>query len=237
MWIRARRRSGRENYGERRLKMPRWRGDFSQQITMVRSWLLDGEYNVSRTLLFQYYNRPFKGAGFDRLARGRSGTTIGSRKLDAIRALNIHPSRAMSDLLRFPQFQILVGEQLERLPSDIDLHKLSQTRFDELLEPGSPGWRLWEILALALRASRTREYFVGASKLASATRPKLIPVEDSVVRKTLKVSRTNAWRMSYELVSDSEIQEKLVRLQSEVAKTRSVPLHRMLDVVVWRRGR
>jgi hypothetical protein len=118
----------------------------------------------------------------------------------------------------------------------LNLEGLSQRDFDRLLEPNRPGWELWEILAANFRASRTREFNVGASKLASAKRPTLIPIEDSLVRRILRVNRYDMWRVIYELVSDPEIQGALVRLRRGVPQARSVPLHRILDVVAWRRA-
>jgi hypothetical protein len=88
-----------------------------------------------------------------------------------------------------------------------------------------------------MRASRTREFNVGASKLTSSKRPTLVPIEDSLVRTLLKVTRYDMWRVIYELVSDPVVRAGLERLQSDVSMVATVPLHRVLDVVVWRRGR
>ena len=78
---------------------------------------------------------------------------------------------------------------------------------------------------------------MGASKLASAKRPTLIPIEDSLVRRILRVNRYDMWRVIYELVNDRDIRNGLLLLRREVPEARSVPLHRILDVVVWMRAR
>lgn len=216
--------------------MPRWRDQFAPQIRLARGWFVGTELALSRSLLSGYYTRPFTGAKFDRLAGLGDPDMIERSDVDAIRALSIHPSRQFVSLVNNSDFQSAVGESLRQIETGLLLEDLSQRDFDRLLEPEKPAWDLWEVVAANLRASKTREYWVGASKLASAKRPTLIPIEDSLVRKILRINRNDAWRVIYELVSDREIRGSLTVLRSEVPEARSVPLHRVLDVVAWRRA-
>ena len=65
---------------------------------------------------------------------------------------------------------------------------------------------------------------MAASKLLSAKRPLLIPLEDSLVRKVLRVSRREVWAAIYWAVRDEQINERLMALRDEVSVGPSLPL-------------
>ena len=136
--------------------MPKWGNQFATQIRRVQGWFVDGESARSKALLSEYYQRPFRGATFDELAGLGNEYMIEPRDLDAIRALSIHPSRQFVSLLDDQEFQAAVAGTLRQIGMDLLLEELPQRDFDKLLEPESPGWDLWEILAANLRASEDR---------------------------------------------------------------------------------
>ena len=198
---------------------------------------MSGTSFAIESLLSGYYTRPFPGAKFDRLAGLGDPDMIERSDVDAIRALSIHPSRQFVSLLNNPDFQSAVGKSLRQIETGLLLEDLSQRDFDRLLEPEKPGWDLWEVLAANLRASKTREYWVGASKFAFGQAPHTVSDRGQLGEEDPQdqpiLTRGGSF---YELVSDREIRDSLTLLRSEVPETRSVPLHRVLDVVAWRRA-
>jgi len=218
--------------------VPHFTDTFSHHVELVRTWFDAENLDHSKSLVAGYYdpNHAFRGATFDQLAGKGNASQIEETDLDAIRALSIHPSRQFVALTGSAEFRADVSEVLRNIPEGLMLEELSRREFDDLLEPGCAAWEFWEVLAANMRSTKTREFNVGASKLASSKRPTLIPIEDSLVRRLLKVRSFDTWRVVYVLVRDPTIRRGLSRLRDEVPAVDTVPLHRILDVVAWRRA-
>src|SRR6185437_13487551 len=92
-----------------------------------------------------------------------------------------------------------------QIPAEMALEDLSCKEFDEHLGPGSVAWAAWYELSGLLKATGARAPYVGASKLLAAKRIRLIPLEDSYVRRVLNTSRRDIWQVIHCLVRDPQI--------------------------------
>ncbi len=139
---------------------------------------------------------------------------------------------------------LLSGDGIERteelladVPTNVDLWHDGAA---DAMRRGGPAWQLWNLVRTA---SWPRPFdSVGhndvgptiASKLLAAKRPRLVPIEDTVVRDALgpEVNKWSSWR-------DALRDESLRDLIAD--RTSSAPDHmsllRRIDVVVWMRNR
>lgn len=123
---------------------------------------------------------------------------------------------------------------LSQVPVDVDLHRSAETD----IERGSPGWELWDVLRRGL-VDRNRDGLgqVRTSKLLARKRPRLLPVWDRYVKSELGVrGTTDHWSSVRGWLSDER-----VRTLDELRVEARVPAHvstlRILDVLLWMRGR
>jgi hypothetical protein len=210
---------------------------FQAQLSIVRSWLTPAAFDGAKNLVSEYYETPFSGARFDQLAGSEAPNEMGQNDFTAVRALSIGFPSGFVDETSTAQFKGSLGEQLGNLSTTARLEDLSESHFHEKLGEGGPAWTAWEFLVKELKRYRARAPYVAASKLLSAKRPLLIPLEDSLVRKVLRVSRLEVWEAIYWAVRDEQINERLMALRDEVALEIRLPLHRVLDVLAWQKGR
>jgi hypothetical protein len=160
---------------------------------------------------------------------------IAEDDLNAVRALSIRFPRAFVQCLERDDVRRHIREVLGQIPSDVALEDLSCPDFDELLGPESVAWKAWEELSGCLREAGARAPLVGASKLLAAKRLQLIPLEDSYVRRSLSTRRRDIWKVIHCIVRDPQIREDLERIRREVPSASHVTLHRILDIIAWRR--
>jgi hypothetical protein len=204
------------------------------QIEKVRSWLSDQHRRCAAWLVSDYYER-FRGARFDALARRSPAGMITRDDLDAVRALSIGFPHAFIDRLERPDVQDRIQQMLSLIPAELALENLSRVEFDELLGPKSHAWKAWEYLALALKEDGARAHLVGASKLLSAKRPLLIPLEDSYVRRTFGCPRRDIWQAIFDTVTDPQVSEGLTWIRRQMPRGNAIAPHRILDVIAWRK--
>jgi hypothetical protein len=205
----------------------------SQRIEKVRSWLRCEHRHCAVWLVSDYY-AGFRGAQFDALAGSRPTDAITPGDLDAVRALSIGFPTAFVDGLGRGDAAQRIRAMLSQVPSDIDLEDLSYAQFKELLGPDSFAWRVWEDLAAALREAGARAPLVGASKLLAAKRPRLVPLEDSYVRRALGCRRRDIWEVIFHVVKDRQVREDLIWVRHQSGAD-SVTVHRVLDIIAWRK--
>jgi Family of unknown function (DUF6308) len=155
--------------------------------------------------------------------------------LDAVRALSIRFPRAFSQDLRRDDVKERLGKLLVQIPADAALEDLSWEEFDEHLGPDSVAWAAWHELSGLLLAAGARAPYVGASKLLAAKRIRLIPLEDSYVRRVLNTSRPDIWKVIHCLVRDPQIREGPLRARAAVPAAGQLTVHRTLDIIAWRK--
>lgn len=210
---------------------------WAPQVEKVRSWLSGEHRECAIRLVRDYYTepKPFPGSRFDKLAGGSSADEITVDDLNAVRSLSIgFPRSFVSDLDRGDARQ-RIHRMFAEIPSDVVLEDLSCADFDRLLGPDSAAWNAWYELAGWLKAAKARAPLVGASKLMAAKRPLLVPLEDSFVRRALDCRRRDIWQVIYCIVQDPQVREGLAAVRQEVPTASHITLHRVLDVIAWRK--
>jgi hypothetical protein len=124
---------------------------------------------------------------------------------------------------------------LVQIPVDAVLEDLSCEQFDEHLGRDSAAWAAWLELSGLLKAAGARAPYVGASKLLAAKRIRLIPLEDSYVRRVLRTGRPDIWQVIHCLVRDPQVREGLLRVRAAVPAAGDLTVHRTLDIIAWRK--
>jgi hypothetical protein len=204
------------------------------QLQIVHPWLGEEHYESARWLVRDYADR-FRGACFDTLASQTPANAITEGDLNAVRALSIRFPQAFVQHLEREDVQRHVREILIQIPAEAILEDLSCPDVDRLLGPESTAWRAWQELADCLRTARARAPLVGASKLLAAKRLRLVPLEDSYVRSSLRTSRRDIWKVIHCIVRDPQVRDSLARLRHDVPAARDFTLHRILDIIAWRK--
>lgn len=206
-----------------------------EQLDIVRLWLGPDHQTCARWLVCDYLDR-LGGRRFDELANGDSPPdVITGKDLDAVRALSIRFPRAFIRDLERANVQERLGELLGQIPSAVVLEDLTCEEFDEFLGRGSAAWAAWDELSGLLKAAGARAPYVGASKLLAAKRIRLIPLEDSYVRRVLRTSRPDVWKVIYCLVRDPQIRAGLLQVRAAVPAAGRLTVHRILDIIAWRK--
>lgn len=208
--------------------------DCRPQLETVRSWLSDKHYECAKWLVRDYING-FRGARFDSLAGHTPADAITEGDLNAVRALSIRFPRAFAQDLERDDVRRHMREILIQIPVDAVLEDLACSEFDQLLGPESAAWKAWLELADCLRTARARAPLVGASKLLAVKRMRLIPLEDSYVRSSLRTSRRDIWKVIHCIVRDPQVCESLSRVRDDVPAASDLTLHRTLDIITWRK--
>jgi hypothetical protein len=206
-----------------------------EQLDLVRSWLTLDHQECASWLLCDYMDQ-FGGARFDKLANGDSPPgVITESDLDAVRALSIRFPRSFVQALEGDDVKERLGKLLVEIPADAVLEDLSCEQFDKHLGRGSAAWAAWEELSGLLKAAGARAPYVGASKLLAAKRVRLIPLEDSYVRRVLNTRRPDIWMVIHCLVRDPQVREGLLRARAAVPAAGQLTVHRTLDIIAWRK--
>lgn len=162
--------------------------------------------------------------------------------LYALTTLDIEvPRRAGIGILATEQAEIT--QLLEQIP-DVKLQDLSRSEFLEHLGPDSPAARLWDLLRR--NGTTTGKWGIGpttASKIMARKRPKLIPIQDTVVDEVVGRRRgENAWELWWTALSASDealaYADKLTKhLEDRHDDIRKLSTLRKLDIVLWMFGR
>ncbi len=211
--------------------------DYELQRAIVRSWLSDGNYAATKGLVEAYYaGCGLRGVWFDKLAAQTPPEEIGKKDLSAVRALSVGFPRPFLDHLEQENTRQHIRSVLRQIPVDDRLEDLSCTEFNKLLGPKSVAWGAWHELAECLKKANARAPYVGASKLLAAKRLRLIPLEDSFVRKALKTRRRYIWEAIYHIVRDPGISDGLARIRCDVPAASHLTIHRVLDIIAWNKG-
>lgn len=153
--------------------------------------------------------------------------TITSDDIVAVSMLGVNVSAHAALCLTGHQARA-VSELLATIPYDVDLSA------DEAATPiaqGSPAWRLWTLLRQHHNVGMTV-----ASKVMARKRPRLIPVQDKVVRTAVGWDHTiDFWEGMRNLLRDDDaaLVRRLKEIAAAAAVTTSFSDLRTLDVVIW----
>ena len=126
------------------------------------------------------------------------------------------------------------ADLLAAIPVDIDLADAEPAH----IAPGSAAWQLWDLLRSYDEVGPTI-----ASKLMARKRPRLIPIQDSVVTATLSHPRRgDFWAAMREALGGTvangmTLSGWLRAAQNEAQIPRHVTQLRVFDVLVWMNGK
>ncbi|MCC9173656.1 DUF6308 family protein [Arthrobacter sp. zg-Y179] len=128
-----------------------------------------------------------------------------------------------------------IGELLELIPVSLELADVTGVEYVHVLGKDSPAWLLWEIF----RGYRGGQWKMGptkTSKLLARKRPKLIPIWDPMVARSIGAGTSlTQWEEWHALLTAND--RELVRLLDEVQDRAALPVRvsalRAMDVVLW----
>lgn len=138
----------------------------------------------------------------------------------ALAMLDVAPSPLAVRRLLKPDFT----RHLADLRDDLDL-------WDATDEDLAPAHGLWKELNALPQIGPTR-----ASKLLARKRPRLIPIIDSVVKKSYGLTgHDNSWVALREALTDRQLRDQIDAIRPP-GLTSSITTLRLLDVAAWMRG-
>lgn len=200
--------------------------------------LLDESNERAVNLLRAYYsplegrNRGFTGGQFDAFdpssSRAASTNTFTADDLLSLSLLSTPvPGRAALELLtrQRRKFEFL----LEELGPDRDLATEPSVAEDRF----APAWALWRALDNLPGMGPTR-----VSKLMARKRPRLIPIFDDVLARTVFAGTANHWADLWSTLRDSQfaLQQRLIDIREQAGLDASVSPLRVFDVCAWMDG-
>jgi hypothetical protein len=172
-------------------------------------------------LLFAYFDPdgPFAGSTFDDLPGNPKGEFCAS-DLVAASLLDVRfGPRAVRPLLaRGPN---LISKHLNDISDHVDLWDATE---DDL----APAYELWKVVMKLDGVGPTR-----TSKLLARKRPRLIPIEDSVIRQALPLGK-DSWVSLRSALRDEHVRKCIEDIRpSGIAST--ISTLRLLDAAAWMR--
>jgi len=200
---------------------------------------LQDESNERAVLLLQAYYSPlagrtggYTGGQFDSFdpssSRAASINTFTADDLLSLSLLSTPvPGRAALELLdrQRRRFECL----LEDLGPDRDLASERSVSEDQF----APAWSLWRALDDLPGMGPTR-----VSKLMARKRPKLIPIFDDVLARTVFADSTTHWVNLWTRLRDSgcALQRRLLKVREQASLDTSISALRVFDVCAWMDG-
>lgn len=180
-----------------------------------------------------YMEDEYTGAAFDGFGE-KNPVKITSDDLIAVTMLSIHirekstSSLRPSSILKLDSLADQIADRLGQIPTDRELHTLTQGEFDQWLGPKSPGDELYWILRKEAAVPR-----VAAYKLLARKRLLLMPIRDTVVERALGQAQGEWWRPWWEaLTTGPEMVSRLAQIRQR-SGTGHLSLLRIADIVLW----
>jgi hypothetical protein len=175
----------------------------------------------------------YTGGAFEQLGGGGDQpdvrNVITAEDLVAVSMLSVQvPPRAVLPILGEARDHL--AHQLDKIPVDVDLADAD----DGLIGPRSAANHLWDELVRFPGVGP-----VTAGKILARKRPRLIPVVDSVVLRTLEHPGAGYWRdLRHHLQSDDrQLQTFLTDVLRDVGLDGRVSIIRAFEVLVWLTGK
>jgi hypothetical protein len=183
--------------------------------------------------LVRTYSAGYTGAAFDSYGHNDPVRITGD-DLIAVSMLSIQIREQSNSSLRPSSIRTLdslaasITELLAAVPTDRDLHTLSEPEFDRWLGPGSPGDELYWLLRKEAAIPRVAVY-----KLLARKRLALLPIRDTVVEKALRQTADPWWRPWWDtLARDPELVAHLEEIRRR-SGAEHLSLLRVADIVIW----
>ncbi|NLA35845.1 MAG: hypothetical protein GX868_09160 [Actinobacteria bacterium] len=202
----------------------------SIQPQQIREYLDD---EAERNLRRYFGDDPedfFIGGTFERFAGGGDRPEVANRltaeDIVAVSMLGVQvPGETAREILVLRDGEF--SELLSLIPVDIDMW---QDEAEAALVPGSAAAELSERLSAIEGAG-----WVTAAKLLARKRPRLIPVNDRVVRKAFRDSEEFDWWAALRgvLVADPSLVEEVKALRAKAGLGEGISVLRVIDVAVW----
>jgi len=188
---------------------------------------------VATEAVCSYIKKGFTGGSFDGFGEN-DPVTITSDDLIAVTMLSIHIREKSTSALRPSSILTLdsladeITDRLCQIPSDRELHTLTQREFDQWLGPESPGNELYCLLRKEASIPRVATY-----KLLARKRLSLMPIRDTVVERALGQTKGEWWQPWWEaLTTNPELVSRLDQIRQK-SSTRHLSLLRIADIVLW----
>lgn len=180
----------------------------------------------------------YTGAHFESFQAGQNvPNVITPSDLLAVQNLGVTvPARASMGILG--DYAAEISALLAGIPQNLDTKSIqSEAQFEEVLGEESPAHELWDLLRHNSPAAS--KWGIGpttASKIMARKRPRLIPIEDSVVDRVISRGGQNSWRLWWEaLTVDDFLADYAARIREHVGHPQLSTL-RTLDIVLWKWG-
>ncbi|MCQ1999790.1 DUF6308 family protein [Arthrobacter zhaoxinii] len=203
-----------------------------------------GRADAAADLLHRYYTQKLNsghvrtGARFDTWAGGGDSPGAANRiTADDLLALSLLgediKGPAVVGLLETKAPEI--GELLELIPVTLELADVTGVEYVHVLGKESPAWLLWDIF----RGYRGGQWRMGAtktSKLLARKRPKLIPIWDPLVARSIGAGTSlTQWEEWHALLTadDRHLVRHLAAVQDRAALPVRVSTLRAMDVILW----
>ena len=200
--------------------------------------LLDASDDRAVAVLGAYY-RPLSGGGggytggqFDTFdpsgTRSASANTYTADDLVAVTLLSVEvPGRAAMEMLVLQRRRF--EELLENIGPDRDMAKEASVAESDF----RPAWELWRALSELPRLGPTT-----VSKLMARKRPRLIPIFDSVIDRTVLGGTGVLWSPMHAALreNDPTLHERLLRVRARAGLDESISVLRVFNVLAWMDG-
>jgi hypothetical protein len=168
----------------------------------------------------------FTGSRFESFASARDPNNLGAEDLLALAMLGVNvPGAATLRILENDAADI--SGLLAAIPTDVDLADAGE----ETIGRDSPAWVLWRLLDGYYNVGDTL-----TSKLMARKRPRLIPIQDSVVKAAVDLGHNgDLWSGLRELltVDGRALETKLRQIRSAAGMAGRFSDLRVFDIVVW----
>jgi Family of unknown function (DUF6308) len=200
--------------------------------------LLDASDDRAVAVLTAYYqplsgrDGGYTGGQFDAFdpsgTRSGSANTYTADDMVAVTLLSVEvPGRAAMEVLVLQRrrFEVL----LESIGPDRDLADEASVAESDF----RPAWELWRALSELPGLGPTT-----VSKLMARKRPRLIPIFDSVIDRTVLGGTGVLWSPMHEALSEDHraLHERLARVRADAGLDESISVLRVFDVLAWMDG-
>lgn len=200
--------------------------------------LLEPTFEDSAAKLLWEYFAPcppgtFTGSQFERLGGGGDQPTVAfeytAEDLIAVTMLAVEIRREVALHILVTDRNRL-SELLRQIPMDLDLVGVDPAA----ITPDWPAWRLYDSLLAVHHLGRTT-----VTKLIARKRPRLIPIYDTEINRTLGLEKGAHWQpLAAELrAQNRRLHDRLVELHAKAGLGPEVSPLRVLDVLAWRVGK
>ena len=163
---------------------------------------------------------------------------ITSADLLAVQNLSVSvPARAAIGILEGHAEEI--SDLLEGICATTSLGDVADDdTFDAVLGKNSSAHKLWDLLRR--NGKGNKRWGIGAttaSKIMARKRPRLIPIEDSVVNRVIQKNTHSSWHLWWKELNADNVHDDFAKEVREHVERPDISTLRTLDIVLWRWGK